>query len=93
MNKTSDDRWDERMMCFVVALVYDFRRRTGRLDMIAGNCCDYNGCIAIFEGIDPEVATIMTYAGGEPDTIYRKEGKEWIAFFPAPPKRIDITHG
>lgn len=93
MNKTSDDRWDERLKCFVVSLAYGFLSRTGRLDMIADNCCDFSGCLSIFEKIDPEVDTIMTYAGGEPDTIYRKEGKEWNAFLPGPTRRSDIPYG
>jgi len=82
MSGASEDRWDERLVCYVVSLAYDFRGRTGRLDMIAHNCCDMGRCVAIFRGIDPEVAVIETYAGGERDTIFRKQGKEWRAFLP-----------
>jgi hypothetical protein len=50
--------------------------------MDEGNCCDMRGCIELFERIDPEVRTIYTFAGDEPDTIYKREGKEWHAFMP-----------
>lgn len=73
---------DERLLCEVVSLDYDFREHTGRLYMPEFNCCDMTGCLGVFRGIDPEVALIQTYSGDRPDTIYRRKGTEWTAYWP-----------
>jgi hypothetical protein len=80
---TTKDLFDRRIKCSVVSLAYDFASHVGRLDMERYNCCDMGGCLALFRGIDPKVKAIHTYAGGKPDTIYRREGKEWGAYWPS----------
>ena len=72
--------WDERLMCRVISLTYDFPGRTGRLHLFEGDCCDMSGCVSLFEGIDPQVAAIHTYSGDRADTLYRKKGTKWYAF-------------
>lgn len=78
--------YDERLMCEVVSLVYDFRRRTGELYLPDANCCDMTGCVELFEAIDPKVVAIDTRSGDRADTAYRKEGAEWKAFLPSEPR-------
>jgi hypothetical protein len=72
--------WDDRLVCRVRWMTYDFRSRTGRLDFPAGDCCDMTGAVSIFTAIDPEVRAIETYAGGEPDVFYRRNGRGWSAY-------------
>lgn len=60
------------MMCDVTAIAYDFKSRTGRVDMAVGNCVDMRGCIDVFERIDPKIKTIETFAGDQPDTSYHR---------------------
>ena len=50
------------------------------LKMPEGNCCDMNGAIDIAQAIMPGVWRIATYAGGSPDTEYRKLKGVWVAF-------------
>jgi hypothetical protein len=76
MSRTS---WDERLMCGVVSLAYDFCRRTGQLYLPDGHCCDMTGCITLFQAIDPDVTAINTYSSDKADTAYRKKGTEWKA--------------
>ena len=45
-------------------------------------CCDMCGCIALFEGVDPNVALIETFAGGERDTAFRRPKTGWEAISP-----------
>ena len=40
------------------------------------------GCIALFEGVDPNVALIETFAGGERDTAFRRPKTGWEAISP-----------
>lgn len=77
-----EEVWQERLMCSVVSLDYDFRERTGRLCMARGNCCDMKGCLDLFRGIDPKVKVIATFSGEKRDTVYRKENKQWNAYLP-----------
>jgi hypothetical protein len=73
---------DERLMCHVTSLAYDFLGHSGQLYLLDGDCCDMRGCVALFEEIDPKVTSISTYAGDKTDTLYRKEGKKWHALTP-----------
>lgn len=73
-------KWDERLMCEVEQMAYDFRTRTGRLDFPEMNCCHMPGAIALFTAIDPGARVIDTYAGGKPDTLCRLVDGEWTAF-------------
>jgi hypothetical protein len=41
-----------------------------------------DGCVALFEGVDPQVTAIDTFAGNQADTMYRKEGSQWNAVLP-----------
>lgn len=67
------------LQCAVYDITYNFPTRTGVLLMEDGNCCDMSGCIAFFQRIDPEVTSIFTKAGNEPDTTYVKTADGWIA--------------
>lgn len=69
----------EKLKCMVESAEYDFGERRGRLHMAANNCCEMSACIRLFEALDPEVKTISTYAGGVPDTIYRRQPDGWQA--------------
>ena len=79
-----DGKYDERLMCNVQKLAYDFCTQTGRLDFPEGDCCDMSGAIALFTAIDPGVRQIETFAGGKPDTVYQRDGKggEWAVLLP-----------
>lgn len=79
MSEPTEDTWDERLKCHVVSLTYEFHTHTGQLYLLDGDCCDMTGCVALFEGIDPEVKAIKTYSGDKADTVYRKKGTEWNA--------------
>jgi hypothetical protein len=74
----ADGQWNSGLQCSVRQVLYDFRTRTGRLDFPTGDCCDMSGAIALFKAVDPSVRVIETFAGGEPDTVYRLDG-EWSA--------------
>jgi hypothetical protein len=65
----------------VTGIEYSFKYRTGRLYMEHGCCCDMQGCINFFRTIDPDVASIRTFAGIKEDTSYRrsKDGVSWEA--------------
>jgi hypothetical protein len=41
------------------------------------------GCVDLFERIDPEVKRIETFVGDVPDTIYTKTAGRWQALMPA----------
>ncbi|PBB27271.1 hypothetical protein CK227_05375 [Mesorhizobium sp. WSM4308] len=60
------------MKCDVTGISYDFKTRTGRVDMAKGNNADMRGCIDVFLRIDPKAKHIETFAGSEPDTSYHK---------------------
>jgi hypothetical protein len=76
---------DKRLKCRVHRLSYDFNTRIGDIYFAAGHCCDMQGCVDLFLGIDPDVLIIRTYAGREPDTVYRfnvGDSGEWAAYQP-----------
>jgi hypothetical protein len=71
------------LKCLVLSVDYDFQRRTGRLYMPPGNCCDMQGCIRHFLGIDPAVRIIETFAGGVRDTCYKRAADGWrVSYVP-----------
>jgi hypothetical protein len=72
-------------MCRVKRLEYDFVARTGILFMMALNCTDMLGCIALFKAVDPEVRRIRTVAGIDGDTEYRLVAGSWRSY----PHHID----
>jgi hypothetical protein len=66
-----------------LSVKYDSQRRTGRLYMPPGNCCDMQGCIRHFLGIDPDVRIIETFAGGVRDTCYERAADGWrVSYVP-----------
>jgi hypothetical protein len=71
---------EDRLMCEVTSLAYDFRKKIGRLKMADGDCCDMSGCIAMFSAIDREVSRIETYSGVRKDTLYVRSGTVWSAY-------------
>jgi hypothetical protein len=73
----------EGLMCFVLRVDYDYRCRTGAVHMEVDSCCHAPGCIALFEGIDPDVEMIATFAGGKRDMTYKKVRGEWESLMPA----------
>lgn len=79
MSKAMLTEWDERLMCGVKALSYDFATRTGAIAFPPYHCCDMTGCTRLFEAIDPGVIAIDTYSGDRPDTVYRKRRGTWEA--------------
>jgi hypothetical protein len=85
MSNPTRDVFDERLMCHVVSLAYDFRSHTGKVYLADGECCDMSGCVALFERIDPKVTAVETFSGDRADTVYRKAGKEWNAITPSVP--------
>lgn len=65
--------------CDAHRVTYDFKTRSGRLDIGNGGCCDMSGCISLFQQIDPAVASITTYSDGDIDTIYTRTAGKWSA--------------
>jgi hypothetical protein len=57
--------WNEEL----VRLEYDWEQQRGRLIMHA-TYADMNGCIALFQRIEPRVLVIDTFCGGRRDTSY-----------------------
>lgn len=77
------DVWNPELMCYVIALRYDFIHHRGTIAFPDNSYCDMGGCIALFTRIDPEVKFIQTSAGQSLDMGYmRKATGEWIAFSP-----------
>jgi hypothetical protein len=60
----------EGVQCYVENVSYDFRTRTGRIDMPEGSHTDMTGAIDLIRAIDPEARRIETFADGKPDTTY-----------------------
>jgi hypothetical protein len=79
---TNEGKWDERLLCHVKRLSYDFSTHTGEMYFPAGNCCDMDGAVALFTAIAPGVHLIRTFAGTEPDTIFRRHRGQWKASLP-----------
>ena len=75
--------WSDLTQCDVRSVEHRPPERRGVLHMPPDTCCDMCGCIALFEGIDPNVALIETFAGGERDTAYvRRPTTGWEAISP-----------
>ena len=81
MSTAPEAVWDEKLMCYVISLDYNFCAREGQLFMEAGDCCDTSSCISQFESIDPNVKSIQTYSGKQKDAKYLKEGDDWKAVY------------
>jgi hypothetical protein len=69
----------DELGCEVERLQYNFRSHAGVLSLPSGQCCDMDGCIKLFSGIDPEVVLIETFSGDKQDTTYSKFGPNWMA--------------
>src|SRR5262249_51855320 len=74
--------WHPDLMCYVHGAEYNARRKAGRLYLAWRSCCDMRGAIQAFEGIDPSVELIETFAGEVPDTVYRRIDGKWHAYAP-----------
>lgn len=72
---------DPRTACELTGLAYNFAEKSGDLFMGPNSCTDMNGCLEIFQHIDPDVQFIQTWRCGEtekvPDTSYRKVREQW----------------
>ena len=73
------------LMAFVHRIEYNRDLRRGTIFMPRGSCTDMRGAIRLFEHIDPEVLEIVGVAGDVPETWYRRQGRDWVAF--ATPRR------
>ena len=82
MSNTETKHYDERLICFVDSLSYDFNSHTGKLYVANGGCCDMTGCIKLFKAIDPQVTTILPYSGGKEDVYYKKVDTKWKSYSP-----------
>lgn len=63
--------------CCVHGITYDFENHVGKVHMKEGSCTDQDGTINFFKHIDPAVATIRTFAGEKPDTVYFVQNGDW----------------
>lgn len=61
----------------VNSISYDFVTKAGYVYLPDASNVNMAGCIEFFTNIDPEVARIYTFAGGEIDTCYWRHGDEW----------------
>lgn len=67
---------DELLKTTVISVCYEFCDRWGQIHMPEGCCCDMSASIKFFQGIDPQVKVIETFAGERLDTCYKlKRGK------------------
>ena len=67
------------LQCGLEALEYSYTTHRLVLRLPLGECCDMPGAIRFATRLFPDVATIETYSGSEPDTIYRQVNGEWTA--------------
>ena len=70
--------FDTRLHCFVDEIKYNFLTCIGEVHMPECNCVDSTGCAELFDGIDPNVKEIRTYAGKMLDTVYGKANGKWV---------------
>lgn len=72
--------WNDEAQCFVHFINYDYISGVGSIMMLTGNCCDMSGTIRLFERIDKNVNSIISYyPEGDPDTVYIKVAGKWQA--------------
>lgn len=67
----------EDLRCEVKGVHCDFERHVGTLMMSPGHCADMDGCISLFQAIDPDILTIRTFAGFVPDAVYVRSKGRW----------------
>lgn len=83
-----DLKFDNRTMCEILSLDYDFETHSGNLYMGPSSATDMGGCIEIFTGIDPKVQEIKTWRTMNTekvkDTFYVKKNSDWHAVLPQP---------
>ena len=70
-------RYIDELKCSAEALHYNFVTRCGVIHLPEWHCTDMDGCIALFERIDPEVQLIRTFAGSRVGTVYTRRGEGW----------------
>ena len=93
MNQWEPGVFDDRLLCEVNSIHYDFRRKIGGLELPDGHACDMRGCISMFEAIDRQVIAIVTFSGDERDTVYLRRDGEWKAFPPESAARGIMAKG
>ena len=76
-----DGPFDERLMCSVNRLEYDFRTKVGIIEFVGADCCHMPAAVALFEAIDPGVLTVRTYNEQGADVMYCRGSveREWGA--------------
>ena len=71
--------FDERLMCHVNNLHYDFAAQSGTLLLPRMAVTDMTGTVNLFRAIDPGVRLIYTVSDEGEWTVYRREGDRWRA--------------
>lgn len=83
MSKNNAAIWSEELQCEWEAwMPFPGDPLALGLTMPEGACCDMTGCIEVAKRIHPDVRKIITFAGGEPDTVYVLVDGEWAAWPP-----------
>lgn len=77
MSTLTDAPFLESVQCHVIGLLYEFTRHAGELVVPDHNCTDMQGCIALFQAIDPLVERIAVMDGPESQTLYTLCGDHW----------------
>jgi hypothetical protein len=90
-HREADGRvYDAGLQCSLKRLEYNPETRIGMLWLGDGECTDMSGAIAVFQRIDPEVQTIVTWSGCKQDTAYhRTVAGAWRAVRIPPATRIE----
>lgn len=70
MTKHEEIRYDDRLMCAVKSLSYDFLKRSGELHVPDIDATHMPGVIDRFLAIDSEAEDIYVYQGDTLDVIY-----------------------
>lgn len=71
--KFNDGVWRHDLQCQARRVEYDFETRTGLLHLGVMCCTDMDGCIRLFQRIDPDVRAIYTFSASCEDTAYYRQ--------------------
>lgn len=77
--------WNRDLECDVTGFSYSFDGREGLLFMAAESNCRMDGCVELFQKIDPNVQLITTFAANEADTVYYMKNGKWVSGDPPQP--------
>ena len=68
-----------QLCCTLVRVEVDFERHRAVLHLPESECTDMTGAIDYCRAIDPDVRSIQTMSGHDPDTLYQRSDGEWLA--------------